>query len=78
MRDLLEYLIGSLVEDKSSIEIRETAGEKNVAYLVKVAPNDMGRVIGRGGKTANALRIIMSASGGINGKDCWLDFHRSE
>jgi len=78
MSNLLEYLITSLVDDKGSVKIKETVGEKNIAYIVSVAPADMGRVIGRGGKTANALRIIMSASGGLQGKEIWLDFNRSE
>jgi len=78
MKNLLEYLVTSLVDDKSGVEIKENSGEKNIAFLVKVSPDDMGKVIGRGGKTANALRVIMSASGGLQGKDCWLDFHRAE
>lgn len=61
MKDILEIIIKSLVEDEDSVEIKETIDKKNVIYEVKVASNDMGRVIGRQGKLAKSIRTVAKA-----------------
>jgi len=55
MKGLLQYLVASLVDHPDDISIRETVGQTNIAYIVLVHPDDMGKVIGRGGRIANAL-----------------------
>lgn len=62
MLETLEYLIRALVEepDKVRVEAREDGG--CIVYDVIVAPEDVGRVIGKGGKTINALRTIVRAA----------------
>jgi len=76
MKDLLTYLVSSLVNHPERITIRETAGEKNIAYMVYLDPDDMPRVIGKGGRVANALRILLRAAGGLQDKAIWVDFTR--
>lgn len=61
MKDMLELIIKSLVEDKDSISINEIDGEKSVIFEVKVSENDMGKVIGKQGRVAKAIRTIMKA-----------------
>jgi predicted RNA-binding protein YlqC (UPF0109 family) len=75
MKELLNYLVGSLVDHPDRIVIREVIGQKNVAYNVLVEPDDMGKVIGRNGRVANALRILMRAAGGLHDKAIWVDFN---
>ncbi|HEX5820950.1 MAG TPA: KH domain-containing protein [Solirubrobacterales bacterium] len=63
MRDLLEFLARSLVESPDEVkvtEVEEIDGE--VVLEVEVADDDLGRVIGRGGRVANALRSVMKAA----------------
>ncbi len=77
MKGLLEYLVTSLVDHPEAIQIRETEGQKNVAYIVFVDQEDMGKVIGKSGRTANALRVLMRAAGGLHDKAIWVDFNFS-
>jgi predicted RNA-binding protein YlqC (UPF0109 family) len=63
MRDLLEFLARSLVADPDAVvvnEVEEIDGE--VVLELEVADDDLGRVIGRGGRVANALRSVMKAA----------------
>jgi predicted RNA-binding protein YlqC (UPF0109 family) len=63
MRDLLEFLTRSLVENPDQVqvtEVEEIDGE--VVLEVEVADDDLGRVIGKGGRVANALRSVMKAA----------------
>jgi len=77
VKGLLQYLVSSLVDHPDRITIRETVGQKNIAYIVFVDPEDMGKVIGKSGRTANALRILMRAAGGLHDKAIWVDFNFS-
>lgn len=61
MKDVLESIIVSLVDNKEAVSIKEVEGEKTIVYEVKVAEEDMGRIIGKQGKIANSIRTIMKA-----------------
>lgn len=63
MKDLLYTIAAGLVEDKSAIQITEDAPDEEgvVVFHLTVAPDDMGRVIGKQGRIAKALRTIMRA-----------------
>lgn len=76
MKGLLQYIVSALVSRPSHVTIRETAGVKNIAYTVYVDPEDMPRVIGRAGRTANAIRIFLRAAGDVHGKQVWVEFGR--
>lgn len=61
MKETLETIIKSLTEFPEQVSINEIDGEKSVVFEVKVAETDMGKVIGREGKTAAAIRTVMKA-----------------
>ena len=61
MKETLETIIKSLVEFPEQVTITEVSGEKSVVLEVKVAETDMGKVIGREGKVANAIRTVIKA-----------------
>ena len=63
MRDLLEFLARSLVADPGAVQVTEVEEiEGEVVLELEVADDDLGRVIGRGGRVANALRAVMKAA----------------
>ena len=63
MRDLLEFLARALVADPSAVQVTEVEEiEGEVVLELEVADDDLGRVIGRGGRVANALRAVMKAA----------------
>ena len=61
MKEMLEVLVKNLVDNPDKIEITEKAEGKSVVLELKVDPADMGKVIGRQGKIAKAIRILMKA-----------------
>ena len=61
MKETLELIINSLVNDKEAVSINEIDGEKSVIFEVKVAESDMGKVIGKEGRIAKAIRTIMKS-----------------
>ena len=61
MKELLEVIAKNLVDDPSQVVVTEVHGEKSIILELKVAPDDMGRVIGKQGRIAKAIRTIMRA-----------------
>ena len=61
MKDILEVVIKNLVDNPQEVSITEKSEEKSICYEVKVAKNDMGKVIGKQGKMAKAIRSIVKA-----------------
>jgi len=62
LKDLIELLVKALVDHPEDVRIEEVATPEATAYEIRVAQDDMGKVIGKGGKIANALRIIAKAA----------------
>ena len=62
MRDLIEYIAKSLVEKPEAVTVNEVAGEKSTILELSVDREDIGRVIGKKGRTARALRTILNAA----------------
>jgi len=63
LRPLVEYIVRALVDKPESVELRTSPGaEGQMLYEVKVAPEDIGKVIGRDGRTVNALRTVLAAA----------------
>ncbi len=73
LKDLIEYIVKHLVDEPNSVEVKEVSGERAVIYELRVRPTDVGKVIGKGGKTAQALRTLVSAVGAKKGKRALLD-----
>ena len=73
MKDAVERIITALVGEPGAVEVSEFADGKNVRIEVGVAEHDMGRVIGREGRTVKAIRSILFAAGQKHGKRFHLD-----
>lgn len=61
MKDILEVIIKNLVDNSEEVSITEKTEAKSICYEVKVAKDDMGKVIGKQGKMAKAIRSIVKA-----------------
>ena len=73
MKKALEKIITSLVGEPDAVDVIEYADGKNVRLEVRVAEHDMGRVIGREGRTVKAIRSILFVAGQKQGKRFHLD-----
>jgi uncharacterized protein len=69
VRDLVEFLARALVSDPDAVEVEEIDGNGDVILEVSVAGDDLGRLIGRGGRVANAIRTLAKAAGRASGTD---------
>ena len=63
MKDLLSSIAKALVDHPDQVEVTEVEGEQTTVLELKVAPEDLGKVIGKQGRTARAVRTILNASG---------------
>ncbi len=68
MKTLVEYIAKSLVDDPSQVSVVERSGASSVTLELHVAPEDMGRVIGRDGRVANAMRALLRVLAAKEGK----------
>ena len=71
--DLLTYLAESIVEDPEAVVIEPVESRGGTTLRLHVAPSDMGRVIGRRGRVAQALRTVVRAAGARDGTDVSVD-----
>jgi uncharacterized protein len=62
MTELLEFLVRALVEDPAAVVVEELEEDGDLVYEITVADDDLGRVIGKGGRVANAIRTIAKAA----------------
>lgn len=62
MKDLIDYLAKSLVDNPDAVEVRETQGEVASVLELRVAKEDLGRIIGKQGRTAKSIRTILNAA----------------
>ena len=74
MKDVLELIIANLVDNKDEISIEEVSNEKTIEFKVKVAPDDMGKVIGKQGRVAKSIRTVMKSVAGKEGKKVNVEF----
>ena len=73
-RAVLEHLVGSLVEDRDAVRIELTQGRSLPRLTVRVGPTDMGRVIGKRGRVAQAIRTVVRAAAARDGTDVEVEF----
>jgi len=62
MRELVEFLARSLVDKPDAVQVDEVGDGRSITIEVRVAPDDMGKVIGRRGRTVNAIRTVAKAA----------------
>jgi hypothetical protein len=72
-KDFLLYMIKALVDEPEQVEIRVVEGEKSTIFELKVAPPDIGKVIGKNGRIAKAIRTLLNAAIAKSGKRISLD-----
>ncbi|MBL7148789.1 MAG: KH domain-containing protein [Candidatus Cloacimonetes bacterium] len=73
MKELIEFIVKALVDDPSSINITEVVGDKITIYELRAAKSDIGKVIGKRGRTAGAIRTILNAVSARQGKRAVLE-----
>lgn len=74
MKEILETIILNLVDDREAVTITEKVEDKTITYEVKVAEQDFGRVIGKQGRTAKAIRMVMKSVAGKEHKRVSIEF----
>jgi predicted RNA-binding protein YlqC (UPF0109 family) len=62
LKELIEYIVKALVDNPEKVEVKEIAGEKSIIYELRVGEGDLGKVIGKEGRTAQAVRTIITAA----------------
>jgi len=73
MKDLVEAMARALVDSPEEVSVKEVEGERTTVFELRVASSDLGKVIGKQGKTARAMRTILGAAGTKIGKRCVLE-----
>ncbi len=73
MKELLEYMVKALVDNPDNVQIDEIAGEKTIIFELRVGDGDLGKVIGKEGRMAKAIRTILTAASMKKGKRAQLE-----
>ena len=73
MTELLSYIAKALVDSPDQVELRVSEVEGSKVYELKVAPDDVGKVIGRDGRTVNAVRTLLAAAAQLKGEKARLE-----
>jgi predicted RNA-binding protein YlqC (UPF0109 family) len=72
MKELIEYIARSLVDDPTRVQVLQRKKGESTEIALKVAQEDMGRVIGRNGRVANSIRILLQVAAARDGKRAFL------
>lgn len=78
MKELVEYLVKALVDKPDEVNITQTEGESVTIIEIRVAPDDAGKVIGRDGRIANAIRTLVKAAGSKSQKRVTVEIMTQE
>ena len=73
MKELIEYIARSLVDNPMDVQVRQDRLGSKVRLELRVTKEDMGRVIGKSGRVANAMRILLRVSAASEGKQVTMD-----
>jgi predicted RNA-binding protein YlqC (UPF0109 family) len=73
MKDLIEFIATSLVDDPTQVQVKQIRRGAGFQLLLQVAREDMGRVIGKQGRVANAMRTLLNVAAARQGKQANLD-----
>jgi len=73
MKDFLEIMVKHLVDKPDEVTVNEIDGERTVVYELRVGEGDMGKVIGKHGKTAKSIRTLLTAAAAKAGKRAVLE-----
>jgi uncharacterized protein len=73
MKELVQYLAKCLVNNPDAVEVKETEGETASVLELRVAKEDLGRIIGKQGRTAKSIRTILNAAASRNNRKVVLE-----
>jgi predicted RNA-binding protein YlqC (UPF0109 family) len=73
LKDLVTYIIKALVDNQDKVQVNEIAGDKSIIFELRVGEGDLGKVIGKEGRTARAVRTIITAAAMKMGKRTVLE-----
>ena len=73
MKAFLEYVVKALVDHPQEVDVKEVDGERVVLFELRLHPNDVGKVIGKNGRTINAIRTLLTGAGAKQGKRAMLE-----
>jgi predicted RNA-binding protein YlqC (UPF0109 family) len=73
MKELIEYITASLVDDPTQVQVTQIRRGPQVTLRLQVAKEDMGRIIGKGGRVASAMRVLLRVAAAQEGKRVTLD-----
>ena len=73
MKEFVEQIVKALVDNPDLVALKEIQGERTLILELRVGPGDLGKVIGKGGQTARAIRILMQAVSARQGKRAVLE-----
>jgi len=73
VKDLIEFIACSLVDDPTQVQVTQSRRGPIVVYRLHVAKEDMGRVIGKSGRVANSMRVLLNVAAAREGKQASLD-----
>lgn len=76
LNELVTMIVRALVDDPEQVAVNKVEGERSVIFEVRVVPDDLGKVIGKGGRIANALRTLVRAAGTKDRKSIWIDINK--
>lgn len=68
LRDLVTFIVRAVVDDPDKVLVNEVEGERSVVFEVRVAPEDMGKIIGKKGRVIHAVRSVVQAAAVKEGK----------
>lgn len=73
MKEFIEYIVKNLVDNPDEVNVVEVEGSRTTVYELRVGEGDLGKVIGKEGKTAKSIRTILSAAAARQGKRAVLE-----
>ena len=73
MKELIEYIAGSLVSNPEAVKVTESTEGGRTVFRLQVAPEDKGKVIGRGGRVAQAMRVLLRVAAVKDGSQAVLE-----
>ena len=71
---VLTHVVRSIVDDPDAVQVDEVDGRQSIKLEVKVGPGDLGRVIGRRGRTAQSIRVLVRAAAATDGHEVAVGF----
>jgi predicted RNA-binding protein YlqC (UPF0109 family) len=73
MKEFIEYIVKNLVDNPDKVTVAEVEGSRTTVYELRVGEGDLGKVIGKEGKTAKSIRTILAAAAARQGKRAVLE-----